>query len=476
MNVHRSATESREELLLFVDDHDVLYRPGTIRVLRPLDRHPGNPVIPADESWEGAIGYCSVYRDPESGRYQLWYQACPGCWLCYAISDDGLRWEKPEIASDGSNKLMPISYGAGVLVDPDDRDPARRYKYAFWEHNGTCVAFSPNGIEWTRHAGAPLLGGSFGKPGQPPLHDDGGYAEGLPLRTSDVTDPSYDSARGCYMIYAKTWVDGPDGAMFHRRAVVRTDSHDFIRWSTPRLVMAPDEFDGEEATEASGVLAGGGIAGVHLHSGPAFCYNSMYFSLLQVIKGNDTGEMPVELATSRDGYQWNRRFRDRMFLDVTHRREDFDGGVIWSNATPVFLEDEIRFYYGAYSGTWGSVETLVVPPTGVGLATMPRDRFAGLRPRTEIGQITTRCVNLQGCTALTVNADAGDGEVRVEILTPEGKRVRGFTADDAVPLEGDDLRHLVQWRERRLEQLPTGEYLVRIHLRNAEVFAVLLPR
>ena len=107
---------------------------------------------------------------------------------------------------------------------------------------------------------------------------------------------------------------------------------------------------------------------------------------------------------------------------------------------------------------------------------MPRDRFAGLRPRTEIGQITTRCVNLQGCTALTVNADAGDGEVRVEILTPEGKRVRGFTADDAVPLEGDDLRHLVQWRERRLEQLPTGEYLIRIHLRNAEVFAVLLPR
>jgi hypothetical protein len=44
-----------------------------------------------------------------------------------------------------------------VIVDPDDRDPERRYKYAFWEHNGTCVAFSPDGIEWTKHCGGPLF-------------------------------------------------------------------------------------------------------------------------------------------------------------------------------------------------------------------------------------------------------------------------------------------------------------------------------
>ena len=31
--------------LLLVDDHDVLYRPGTVRVLRPLDRAAENPVI-----------------------------------------------------------------------------------------------------------------------------------------------------------------------------------------------------------------------------------------------------------------------------------------------------------------------------------------------------------------------------------------------------------------------------------------------
>ena len=43
------------------------------------------------------------------------------------------------------------------------------------------------------------------------------------------------------------------------------------------------------------------------------------------------------------------------------------------------LEDEIRFYYGAYSqGATGSDDIKLT--TGIGLATLPRDRFAGLRP------------------------------------------------------------------------------------------------
>ena len=46
--------------VLLVDDHDVLYRPGTERRLRPLDRHPGGSVLPGrDRPWEIAIGWVS---------------------------------------------------------------------------------------------------------------------------------------------------------------------------------------------------------------------------------------------------------------------------------------------------------------------------------------------------------------------------------------------------------------------------------
>ena len=42
--------------ILLVDDHDVLYRSGTERVLHPATRHPANPLILQDKPWEVAIG------------------------------------------------------------------------------------------------------------------------------------------------------------------------------------------------------------------------------------------------------------------------------------------------------------------------------------------------------------------------------------------------------------------------------------
>ena len=64
--------------LLLVDDEYVLYRPGTERVVQPFHRHPANPVIKPDKPWDGEIAWTSVYRDPRTSRYQLWYQAYTG--------------------------------------------------------------------------------------------------------------------------------------------------------------------------------------------------------------------------------------------------------------------------------------------------------------------------------------------------------------------------------------------------------------
>ncbi len=73
-----------------------------------------------------------------------------------------------------------------------------------------------------------------------------------------------------------------------------------------------------------------------------------------------------------------------------------------------------------------------------------------------------------------MNADAADGSVRVELLNDDGYRVRGFSRDDAVPMKGDSLRHIVAWNGKTLDQLPAGPYLLRIHLDRATVFAITL--
>ena len=84
--------------ILFVDDHDVLYRAGTRRVLHPATRHPSNPVLGEEKPWELALAWVSVYRDPRTGKYQMWYQAYSRpvtkhkthqSVVSYAESDDG---------------------------------------------------------------------------------------------------------------------------------------------------------------------------------------------------------------------------------------------------------------------------------------------------------------------------------------------------------------------------------------------------
>ncbi|MGI9457721.1 MAG: hypothetical protein ACR2NU_14240 [Aeoliella sp.] len=469
-----------ERLVLFVDDHDVLYRPGTKRVLNAVKRHAANPVIPDDQPWEKTIGYTSVHRDPASGKYQLWYQAYSSSdvRMCYATSDDGIAWTRPKLglfdykgSKENNIVLTDLQYGASVVHDPDDPDPERRYKTAYFKR-GMAVAFSPDGIHWNVHPKKAFDRYSGGERGQPPFVDE--LPTYFPLTISDVIDVSRDPVRNVWMCYAKTWIDGPDGQKVWRRGVVRTDSVDFVNWSPPRLVVPPDELDEiaslKRGAAKEGETAGGGTQGTHVHGGPTFFYNGIYFSLLQIIDSRHTGLMPIELAISRDGYEFERPFRENWFIPVDGGTS-FDSGAIWSNATPVFLEDEIRFYYGAYRGNWK--KGLITKPTGVGLATIPRDRFAGIRAIEDVGQITLKPLTIEPGSSIEVNAAAREGSVRIEVLDEYGYRLKGFTKADAAPLESDALRHVATWKENKTSDLPGGVCSLRVHLTgDATVYAL----
>ena len=487
-----------EQTLLFVDDHDILYRPATRRVLHQPVRHAANPLI-SGPSIKHQVAYCSVYRDPVTGRHQMWYQMTgAGCVVCYAESADGIAWTKPALdiltfkGIPDRNVVLtsPDHYDASVVVDPPGGDPARRYKLAYWsipervglpddpkeprgQNGGMFVAFSPDGIHWTQHPG-PVLRGNYGRITDPPLADDPGVL-GVPHSVSDVLDATYDPVREKYVVFAKGWIDGPDGRTFWTRSVVRTESDDFIHWTPAQFVMAPDEHDGLRPGAYPGTRQG-----VQLHSAPAFIHHGVWFGLIQLADFESHGNQPIELALSRDGFAWSRPFRDTMFIPVG-KPGSFDTARIWSNATPVVLENEIRFYFGGaenpwsfgkQESEWGSKKKL--PQTGIGLATLPLDRFAGLRPLDRIGQISLRPRSLAGVKFITVNADATQGSVRVELLDAQGYRIPGFTKADAVLLTGDNLRHRVTWKETDITKLPAGDVIIRIHLDKAEVFAITI--
>jgi hypothetical protein len=478
----RSAAERRTVLL--VDDHDVLYRPGTTRALHPLNRHSANPVIAGREKpWEVALGWNSVFRHPQTGQYQLWYQAFSGkvakertkrCVVCYAESADGIHWTRPDLGihsyngSRNTNIVLigngghSLNYGASVIFDPRDPAAARRYKMAYFdwwpgtarEYPGLSVAFSPDGIHWSKHPAGPLLRASYGDRGEMvPFNDEPGREWSVPLSVSDAFDAFWDPKRGVFAGYHKMWIDGPDGRMYWKHAMGRTESKDFVHWSKPQLLLAPDEFD---------------PGYVEFHHSPVFYYSDCYFGLLQILNRAERGGiMDVELAVSRDGTSWNRPFRSPFFLP-RGPKSGFDGGTLIVNPTPVLLEDEFRFYYGGYSeGATGGDDYSMI--SGIGMASMPRDRFAGLRPVDGTAQVTLKPLRLNAGGRLELNADARNGEIRVELLDQDSRRIRGFTAADATPITGDGLRHAVAWPTG---PVPAGNFLLRLHLRNAEAFAL----
>jgi hypothetical protein len=484
--------------------------------LHPPKRHSSKPLVPQLEPWETAIGWTSIYRRPQDGKYQLWYQAYVGaragderfrCVVCYAESDDGLTFTKPELElfpykdRPKTNIVLIGNGGYGhrycnsVLVDPREEDPQRRYKMAYYdwskrdgrEYAGLHLAFSPDGIHWTKHSDGPLYRTAFGGRGkQPPLEGDPTYSETsaptkpqlvrkewyYPLSMSDAVDLMYDPRREVFAVYGKMWLDSPTGGHAWRHGMGRSESKDLLTWSKPQLLLTPDEHDPNE---------------IEFHTSPVFFYNDCYFSLNQLFQRKLKGAIDIELITSRDGLKWARDFRDELFL-TRSKHGLFDSRTILTNATPVFLDDEIRFYYGAYNQSpLGGVKCAPGERSGVGMVSIPRDRFAGIRPTARsdqktlaeplerIGQITLKSIDLRGRTELTVNgATEAGGSIRVEILDEEGRRVRGFSSDDCPPITGDSLRHAVRWNERRFADLPGGRFLLRLHLDRAAVYALTI--
>jgi len=520
--------------LLFVDDEDVLYRSGTEKKLEPLHKYEGNPVLYPEYEWEMMIGWVSVYHDPQTGKFQMWYQAYNDkrvenkqlkCVVAYAESQDGKHWVKPKLGlfpyyeTKETNIVLigaPNAYGDrycnSVVVTPWDPDPARKYKMVYydWEPNdernlgaGTHVAFSPDGIHWTKVERI-INHMSFGAKGkQVPFEGEGDYVEGaakkdgnisknwlVPLSMSDAEDVIYDPMKGVYAVYGKMWMQGPDGGTHWKHGMGRMESKDFLTWSKPQFVLGPNDNDPPQ---------------IEFHTSPVFIYNGQYFSLNQMLT-RSAGTMDIELISSRDGLKWGRPFQGLHFLE-RGTGAVFDAATLLTNSTPIPMGDEVYFYYGGYRGTAiggvGLGEQKIGSSdyhSGIGLATMQKDRFVAIVPDPRIslrnslkvsrdsvgkqaptlakpntiGQVTLRPLDLSKVKELTLNADATGGKISVELLDEDGYRLHGFSRDEAVPLTGNGLAQKVAWKEKTLSDLKPGKYMIRVHLDNAKLYACTL--
>lgn len=459
---------------LLLDATVVESQQGLERLFHAADKHTDNPVLKADQPWEGTAQsggpylYGTVLWD--NGLLRMWYQCFNGAYLNgYAESKDGIRWVKPNLdlrAYDGSKKNnlflsitqdplekppfkdMGQCHLPSVIKRPWEPDVAKRYALFCYgaDYKHAREAFSPDGTKWTF----------------------------LPETREKGLFKSADVLNFCYDPYQKRYVATWKSSNRRGRAVGVAFSEDGLKWTKPveGPVFVADDLD-PDATQIYGM--------------PVFAYQGLYIGLPWIYHarwlkyGAATDQrileaekdspctVDVQVAWSWDLVNWTRPDRRKPLIPRGQPGE-FDAGQVFTAAAPVPMGDQLYFYYGGFSQPHNS-QTL---KASIGLATMRMDGFCSLSAGEEEGWLVTRR-EVFGVPKITINAKTGQGGyVVAEILDRDNNPIPGFTRSDCVPFTGDATRHVLTWRT---EALPASysvqEKKLRFYLKNADLYSYL---
>ena len=448
---------------LFVDRTVVRETNGVVFTLHEAQKHASNPVLVADREWEGsrAGSYCNALYDEDEKLFKIWYDSAPpagyfktkGLISLYAVSHDGIVWEKPPVGTleaAGASPHNAVLNGRepSVVKDLRDPDPARRYKT-------TCIFYntqfppnrvegieyhtmvSPDGLHWTRSSSSPISQGR------------------------DVITSYLDQRLGLYAAFPKI---GTPVRGHRRRVFYLTTSRDFTTWSKPQLVWAPDLAD--DAGSLARIESVRSLLDVP--DNPSLMRTEFYgisvypaesctlgFPWVFTINNNQRdgtnqdGPIEIQLGASRDLVTWERHFRTPCI--PLGAPGEWDSGKMIAQACGFRFGDEIRLYYGASNATHGQRASR--PEKGpekkryrssIGLARWKLDRFVSADGFAGGGTLTTVPVTHSGAR-LEINARArGRGWLTVEFEDAAGRPVEGLRPSDV--FRGDDLRATMTWK------------------------------
>ncbi|MCC6490874.1 MAG: prolyl oligopeptidase family serine peptidase [Candidatus Hydrogenedentes bacterium] len=411
----------------------------------------------------------------ENGKFRMWYYAChlgrnpdwppalsaqadrwkgniiPGP-LCYAESDDGLNWTKPNLGQllfkgsrDNNAFDLPSALTGDACVVRDDADPnpARRYKLAFWtqydpyDYPTMRLAVSPDGIHWAATE-------------KPPIE-------------AFLEHASFYQHNGYFFANAQTFLPGESGRERGRQGAAWI-SADFDHW-IPECAesFALPYAEGPRRDE---VHLGVGAAGFGNVLVGLYCiwHNDAEFA-------NISGDLG--LVVSNNGLAFREPVKGHTWLStaespVTPAPGKSYNTVLCQANGILNVGDETRIYHGRWRNA-GSLKPGIEEQdyyAEVALATLPRDRWGalGLVPGKSEGSFWTAPVNLpEGGCELLLNADAVAG-MRVDISDERFNLLPEYSGDRAGTVNGTDgLDCPVAWADSTLGAL--GGKAVRFRVR-----------
>ena len=365
-----------------------------------------NLLFGEDKPWEKRFDnfYGNVIYDTEEGLYKCWYSpfivdySAKGMTLeqrrkpyvppkdrqmgiCYAVFKDGIHWEKPNIGlvdyegSKGNNIIWRWPHGAGIFKDAHETNPERSYKAIFLSTSME-TSTSKDGLKWSPAA----------------------KMEGVNVQGDTHNNAFWAPTLNKYVAITRTW--GPmDGKQV--RQVARIESEDFIHWSPAEVVM------------------NGSTTNLQPYAMLVFYYGGVYLGLV-AIHDQSIDRVSCELAWSPDTKEWHRISEGTPLIPLSETPLAYDYGCIYACASPVFLENEIRLYYGGSDYTHSGWRNGFLC-----LATLRPDGFAGYEQvsRNEPAVVATTAFDYSG-KDMQISADVTkDGFIVVSAVDKDGKAI-----------------------------------------------------
>ncbi len=263
----------------------------------------------------------------------------------------------------------------------------------------------------------------------------------------ETNKPTYDPFHDRYLGYLRLW-DPHNGPVSRWRKVIFSQAFvtpDSIIWTEDELILSADEGDGPSTDIYYMQVTG--------YAGQYIGIPTMYHRPSALDVGS-VGKLDCELAYSHDGRNWNRICQGQHTLP-TGTAGSWDAGMVGISTNPVIFNDSLYYYY------WGTTRTHDEPAgpdyhVDAGLASLRVDGFVSMDAGDEPGTLVTTPFWPTG-KYLYINADATEGEIRVEVLqdyyyvelrkiekNPE--QVKGlFRAENCIPFVGDEIAHRVEW-------------------------------
>ena len=472
---------------LFIDQRYFERASGIRLCMNPPYQSP-EPVMRADSPWEaqGIGGYNTVIREGER-RFRLWYSAqfisgLPqegAVRLCYAESEDGLAWHKPELnlvtfrGSTANNIVAPLDerqsmQGATVYIDERSSADSR---YRLWSKYQPADTEIEAGVEpglWAMHSADGLLWT---------------YDEGQPNPPGQMCDTQnvffWDDNYDCYVGYTRvheTQRRDEAAEMEHGkryRSIGRITSPDFRTWSQPTLIVLEGD-----ALELEAPLPPTAVARPQMDFYTSAAYkhpeaDDAYFMMPAAYyhweADDGPATMDVKLLTSRDGIIWNRQGDREPFI-----RRGLDGsaagGMVMANVWPLHTETETWIYYGGRGHTHNQADH-DGSNNGLFRAVLRRDGFVSADAGLSGGEFTTPPLVFDG-GELELNVDCGAGGwLLVELQDAEGRALQGYTHKECQTVTANAIQKRVSWKGVGTRIAANAPVRLRVIMRGTKLYS-----